>query len=130
MQATEQRTIKKRDSGDKIWITSNSLVEFAPENRPFNYEVLESEEQVGQALFDELASYAAQKDGDISIVLLGGRGGQAMYRIISRLAEAGEIDDLLGRLNVFTQDALAPMRMNSALSFVRDFERLLGPTFF
>jgi len=37
---------------------------------------------------------------------------------------------LLGRLCVFTQDALAPMRMGSGLSFVRDFERLLGAGFF
>src|SRR5688500_9770052 len=110
MQATEQRTFKKRVSGDKVWIASDSDVGFAPENRRFQYEVLETEEQVGRAMFDELVTYAAQKDGDISIVLLGGRGGQAMYRIISRLAEADQIDGLLGRLNVFTQDALAPMR--------------------
>src|SRR5205814_10339346 len=31
---------------------------------------------------------------------------------------------------VFTQDALAPMRMDNAFSFVRDFERLLGDAFF
>ena len=37
---------------------------------------------------------------------------------------------MLGRLNVFTQDALAPMRINNAFSFVRDFERLLGDSFF
>jgi hypothetical protein len=32
-------------------------------------------------------------------------------------------------MNVFTQDALAPMRMDNAFSFVRDFERLLGDAF-
>ncbi|MEQ1646550.1 MAG: hypothetical protein ABL959_24055, partial [Pyrinomonadaceae bacterium] len=53
-----------------------------------------------------------------------------MYRIFSNLAETAEIDELLGRLHVFTQDALAPMRMANGLSFVRDFERLLGPKFF
>ena len=37
--------------------------------------------------------------------------------------------DLL-RLHVFTQDALAPLRMDNGLSFVRDFERLLGEEFF
>jgi 6-phosphogluconolactonase/glucosamine-6-phosphate isomerase/deaminase len=81
-------------------------------------------------MFDELLAYAREKSGDISIVLLGGRGGQAMYRLIRESAGTGEIDDLLSRLNVFTQDALAPMRMNNGLSFVRDFERLLGPEFF
>jgi 6-phosphogluconolactonase/glucosamine-6-phosphate isomerase/deaminase len=64
------------------------------------------------------------------MVLLGGRGAQAMYRLINELSQTGEIDDLLGRLHVFTQDALAPMRMNNGLSFVRDFERLLGDKFF
>ena len=53
-----------------------------------------------------------------------------MYRKIADLAETTEIDGLLGRLHVFTQDALAPMRMANGLSFVRDFERLLGPKFF
>jgi 6-phosphogluconolactonase/glucosamine-6-phosphate isomerase/deaminase len=64
------------------------------------------------------------------MILLGGRGAQAMYKIINRLSQTGEIDALLGRLHVFTQDALAPMRMNNGLSFVRDFERLLGDDFF
>ena len=33
-------------------------------------------------------------------------------------------------MDVFTQDALAPMRKDNAFSFVRDFERLLGESFF
>jgi 6-phosphogluconolactonase/glucosamine-6-phosphate isomerase/deaminase len=96
----------------------------------FKYNVLDSEQAVGQAMFDELMDYAAEKSGDVVIVLLGGRGAQAMYRIIAERATTNEIDDLLGRLHVFTQDALAPMRMNNGLSFVRDFERLLGDEFF
>jgi 6-phosphogluconolactonase/glucosamine-6-phosphate isomerase/deaminase len=130
MQTAEQRTISKRVSGDRIWISSGARSILDPSNRTFEFEVLESEEAVGQAMFDELVSYAETKEGEISIVLLGGRGAQAMYRIIARLAEAGQIDELLSRLNVFTQDALGPMRMNNSLSFVRDFERLLGPAFF
>jgi 6-phosphogluconolactonase/glucosamine-6-phosphate isomerase/deaminase len=46
------------------------------------------------------------------------------------MARGSEIDDLLSRLHVFTQDALAPLRMDNGLSFVRDFERLLGESFF
>jgi 6-phosphogluconolactonase/glucosamine-6-phosphate isomerase/deaminase len=49
---------------------------------------------------------------------------------LGELARTGEADELLSRLRVFTQDALAPMRMESGLSFVRDFERLLGTDFF
>ena len=97
---------------------------------PYKYEVLATEEAVGQAMFDELVSYAEKKSGDIVIVLLGGRGAQAMYKIISEKSQTGEIDDLLSRLHVFTQDALAPLAMSNGLSFVRDFERLLGDKFF
>jgi 6-phosphogluconolactonase/glucosamine-6-phosphate isomerase/deaminase len=81
-------------------------------------------------MFAELEKTAREKQGDLVILLLGGRGAQAMYRLIRRKAEDGEIDELLSRLHVFTQDALAPMRMNNAFSFVRDFERLLGDEFF
>ncbi|MEP6850519.1 MAG: hypothetical protein ABI999_16800 [Acidobacteriota bacterium] len=81
-------------------------------------------------MFDELVAYAAENQGDIVIVLLGGRGAQAMFRLVADLAGSDEIDGLLNRLHVFTQDALAPMRMNNSLSFVRDFERLLGDDFF
>src|SRR5205085_9473990 len=54
----------------------------------------------------------------------------ARYRLIAGKAVTDQLDDVLSRLRVFTQDALAPMRMENGLSFVRDFERLLGPTFF
>lgn len=129
MQSSEKRTFEKRVVDDRIWLWSDRPV-FAPVNRPFEFEILESEESVGKAMFDELVSYADSNDGDLTMVLLGGRGAQAMYKIINRLAETEQIDELLGRLHVFTQDALAPMRMDNGLSFVRDFERLLGDNFF
>ena len=131
MQTSEQKTITARRSGENTWLQSVAGAELPTSPVPaYKYNVLDSEESVGQAMFDELVSYAAAKDGDIVVILLGGRGAQAMYRVIAERAAAGEIDDLLGRLHVFTQDALAPMRMNNSLSFVRDFERLLGDAFF
>jgi 6-phosphogluconolactonase/glucosamine-6-phosphate isomerase/deaminase len=81
-------------------------------------------------MLEELVDYSSTKDGDIVMVLLGGRGAQAMYRILAERAKTNESDELLGRLHVFTQDALAPMKMGNSLSFVRDFERLLGDVFF
>ena len=131
MRTSEQKTILSRKSGDNIWLSS-ALGRHAPDEAvgDFRYRVLDREELVGQAMFEELISYAGEKSGDIVIVLVGGRGGQAMYRVIAEKAETGEIDELLSRLHVFTQDALAPMRMNNGLSFVRDFERLLGDAFF
>ena len=130
MQTAANQEAAKSQLDGHVWIRSRVAPVFDPARRQFSYNVLETEEQVGRAMFDELVAYSKQTSGDITIVLLGGRGGQAMYRLIRRSTEAGEIDDLLSRLNVFTQDALGPMRMNNSLSFVRDFERLLGPMFF
>ena len=131
MKTSEQRNIKRRATEDNIWLEAVGVPE--PQIDPmseFVYNVLDTEDAVGEAMFRELRDYAESKGGDINVVLLGGRGAQAMYKLIRRLTEAGEIDELLSRLNVFTQDALAPMRMANGLSFVRDFERLLGDRFF
>ena len=121
-------------AGENVWLSRAS--DDAGEEflrlpaRKINYEVLESEEAVGRAMLEDLEEYARARAGDLVIILLGGRGAQAMYRLLSGKARTGEADRLLGRLHVFTQDALAPMRMDNGLSFVRDFERLLGPDFF
>src|SRR6476661_4698783 len=123
--------IQRRVQGNNIWLeTSGASMPDTAVAGKFDYTVLRDEDAVGEAMFNELVDYAAANPGDIVIVLLGGRGAQAMYRRIRTLTENGEIDDLLARLHVFTQDALAPMRMNNGLSFVRDFERLLGDVFF
>lgn len=126
---TERRTV-----GENVWLAqeNNRVAEiFAVKNvPPYKYEILESEIAVGQAMLDELENSAKEKSGDLTVLLLGGRGAQAMYRAVRERAETGELDELLGRLHVFTQDALAPLRMDNGLSFVRDFERLLGEPFF
>ncbi|HSK73217.1 MAG TPA: hypothetical protein VK892_16075 [Pyrinomonadaceae bacterium] len=130
MTASEKKTINRRVAGNNVWLGYSESTSL-PKNLPdYDYEILETEEAVGQAMFDELVAYSKEKAGDIVIILLGGRGAQAMYRIINEKSQTDEIDDLLGHLHVFTQDALAPMRMNNGLSFVRDFERLLGDKFF
>lgn len=130
MVSAAQSTIGRRVIDGNIWLSRPDGPSATPNNDRYRYTVLEKEEVVGQAMFGELAAYANEKTGDIVIVLLGGRGAQAMYRIICELAKTSEIDSLLGRLHVFTQDALAPLRMNNSLSFVNDFHRLLGPVFF
>jgi len=131
VQTSAKKIVERRVAGNNIWLRfSGPDAEHKRSIGPFKYDVLESEAAVGQAMFDELLAYADKKEGDITLVLLGGRGAQAMYKLVRGLAETDAIDDLLGRLHVFTQDALAPMRMTNGLSFVRDFERLLGPSFF
>ena len=93
-------------------------------------EVLETEEDVGVAQLEEIERAVAEKSGDVVMILLGGRGAQAMYRLVAELARTSALDDLLSRLHVFTQDALAPLPMTNPLNFVSDFQRLLGADFF
>ena len=130
-QTFPKRTVERREAGNNVWLSYLSAhIRSIDPKQAFKYSVLESEDAAGRAMLDELIAYADEKPGDITMILLGGRGAQAMYRLINALAETNEIDELLGRLHVFTQDALAPMRMANGLSFVRDFERLLGDQFF
>jgi 6-phosphogluconolactonase/glucosamine-6-phosphate isomerase/deaminase len=126
--------IERRVAGENVWLyhagadEQVELMKYSPQS--LNYEVLECEEAVGRAMFAELVEVADKKQGDLTVVILGGRGGQALHRLLGEKAKSSEIDHLLARMNVFTQDALARMRMDNAFSFVRDFERLLGEPFF
>lgn len=131
--ATSQQRIGKRVAGGNVWLShagssSNSLAELIPQQ--LSYEVLPSEEEVGRAMLQEIEAAANSKEGDLVIIILGGRGAQALHRLLGILAKTDEKDWLLKRLHIFTQDALAPLRMDNGLSFVRDFERLLGEDFF
>lgn len=134
MFAAESNKTARRTIGVNVWLSRRSAeiesLFSRPEVSPYKYEIIETEEAVGAQMLEELKKVAAGKTGDVTMILLGGRGAQAMYRLINRLIPSGELDELLARLHVFTQDALAPMRMDNGLSFVRDFERLLGEDFF
>jgi 6-phosphogluconolactonase/glucosamine-6-phosphate isomerase/deaminase len=122
-------SLARRVIGANVWLATDDTASQV-EVHELKYEVMESEDAVGQAQFEEIERAAATKEGDLVIILLGGRGAQALYRLLGEFAKTDKIDHLLGRLHVFTQDALAPMRMDNGLSFVRDFERLLGSAFF
>lgn len=134
---TEKQTINfsRRVVGENIWLsrdvneatTFSDLSKFEP--KTLKPQILESESAVGRAMLAELEEIANSKNGDIVMILLGGRGAQALHRLLGERAKKGH-DELISRLCVFTQDALAPMQMNNGLSFVRDFERLLGDAFF
>lgn len=126
-------SLARHEVGPNVWLSPRQASHkdaLRSSVRSFKYEVVESEEAVGRAQLEEIQQVAANKAGDLVIILLGGRGAQALYRLLGEMALADKIDDLLGRLHVFTQDALAPLRMDNGLSFVRDFERLLGRAFF
>ena len=113
-----------------VWLGREGADVSQAQARLIDYEVLPNEEAVGRAQWEEIQRAAREKEGDLVIILLGGRGAQAMYRHVAEIARTDAADELLGRLHVFTQDALAPLRMDNGLSFVRDFERLLGESFF
>src|SRR5262249_45232999 len=135
----ETAAFRRRSVSDNIWLervtgVGDSAEELSRLARlpgfDVNPDVLDSEDAVGRAMLQELEAAAAAKTGDLVVVILGGRGAQDLHRRLGELAAQGDADGLIGRLRVFTQDALAPMRMDNSFSFVRDFERLLGPHFF
>ncbi|MFL6285352.1 MAG: 6-phosphogluconolactonase [Pyrinomonadaceae bacterium] len=132
MSTPKQHNYRRRAAGENVWLgrTAGESAAAGAEARPIEYEVLPTEEAVGAAQWEEIRRAAAEKEGDLSIILLGGRGAQAMYKRAAEIARTSDEDELLARLHVFTQDALAPMRVENGLSFVRDFERLLGEAFF
>src|SRR5262249_60423248 len=78
-----------------------------------NPEVLASEQRVGQVQLEEIRQAVAEKSDDVVMILLGGRGAQALSRLVGELAQTSALDDVLGRLHVFTQDALAPLGMDN-----------------
>ncbi len=118
------------EDNNNIWLSQNDKQSFNIKDFGVTPVVLGNEAEVGKAMLNELYSTATSKEGDINIALLGGRGAQEMHRLLGEIAKTDEQDELLARLNVFTQDALAPMGMDNGLSFVRDFERILGDAFF
>jgi 6-phosphogluconolactonase/glucosamine-6-phosphate isomerase/deaminase len=134
MIAPTKYQVQRRTSGENVWLgRSGEKAQAALASlsaQTLKYEVLDSEAAVGRAMLDELKTTAREQDGNLTIILLGGRGAQALHRLLGHLAKTDEADSLLSRLHVFTQDALAPMRMENSFSFVRDFERLLGDDFF
>ncbi|MFI1771525.1 hypothetical protein [Thalassobellus citreus] len=127
---TNNSQFTKYEDNNNIWLSQKNNQEFNLTDYGVTPTILESEAQVGQAMLNELYSTAASKEGDINIALLGGRGAQELHRLLGALAKSNKEDSLLARLNVFTQDALAPMGMSNGFSFVRDFERILGDEFF
>ena len=134
MVTTATEKISRRVVANNIWFSDaatnarEQLARLAVHG--IDCEALESEEAVGRAMLDEIETAAREKEGDLTVVIVGGRGGQALHRLLGEKAMTNEIDHLLNRLNIFTQDALAPIEMDNAFSFVRDFERLLGKAFF
>src|SRR5438034_6461555 len=129
MIAAPKARVQRRTVGDNVCLSragnnaQDALASLKP--KKLHPEVLESEEAVGRAMVDELELAAREKAGDLTIILLGGRGAQAMHRQLGHLAKTGQADNLLNRLNVFTQDALAPMRSEEHTSELQSHSDLV-----
>lgn len=134
MSSPSLANLTRRVVGENIWLAYTNREPKSELARLSVHElrptIIETEEEVGRAMLKELEAEAGAKQGDIVIALLGGRGAQALHRLLGERARTGDPGGLISRLHVFTQDALAPMRMENSFSFVRDFERLLGAEFF
>jgi 6-phosphogluconolactonase/glucosamine-6-phosphate isomerase/deaminase len=124
-------SLTERTVGDNRWFAETGDIAFPNRSYSVQPEVLPDEASVGRAMLAELEAVAQAKPASepVSIALLGGRGAQALHQLLGEYARQGDPTGLLARLHVFTQDALAPLPMGNAFSFVRDFERLLGTAF-
>ena len=133
MSAASPQNLVRRSVGQNVWLSRGEADQTYLAGLPtyeLKYETLASEDAIGQAMFEEIQAAANAKEGALVMILLGGRGAQALHRLLGQMAATDEHDSLLARVHVFTQDALAPLRLDNGLSFVRDFERLLGDQFF
>ena len=76
--ATSKVKIERHVVGENIWLRDGNrdaqteLMKHAPQ--ALEYEVLDSEQAVGQAMFEELVRAANDTEGDLTVVILGGRG--------------------------------------------------------
>jgi hypothetical protein len=72
MSAASKQTIGRRSVGAKIWLShdaaDNEFLSKLPVN-DIRFEVQQSEEAVGRAMFDEIVSAAAAKNGPLVIVI-------------------------------------------------------------
>ena len=101
----------KYEDSNNTWLSKSEIHDFSYIDYGVDPIVLATEAEVGKAMLQELYSTAESKEGDINIALLGGRGAQELHRLLGEVAKTEVQDELLARLNVFTQDALAPMGM-------------------
>ncbi len=93
--------ITRRVVGNNVWLSDAQPDPNAQLlAHGLNYEVMESEEAVGRAMLAEIEAAARSKEGDLTIILLGGRGAQAMHSLIGEQARTNKLDHLLNRLHV------------------------------
>jgi len=89
MSAASTQIIRRRSVGGNVWLSHESANPDYLASLPvqqLKYEVAPSEEAVGLWMFDEIKRAAADKPGPLVIVILGGRGAQALHRLLGVIA--------------------------------------------
>ena len=88
MSTARKQIIQRRAVNGNVWLghdaAENHYLATLPV-RDIACEVLPSEEAVGQAMLAEIENAAATKDGQLVIVIVGGRGGQALHLLLGAL---------------------------------------------
>src|SRR5215831_11605184 len=85
-QAPGAKRLARRLTGGNVWFydpeTSADTILNRLSPTPIEPEVMASEAAVGRAMVAEIEEAARARDGDLVIIILGGRGGQAMHRLL------------------------------------------------
>src|SRR5829696_7758401 len=89
MSATSKQSIRRRVAGENVWLSHDAAESGYLGTLPVRdipYEVMSSEEAIGRAMLEEIRTAAEIKDGSLVIVIVGGRGGQALHRLLGARA--------------------------------------------
>lgn len=76
--------MRRRAAGTNIWLAHDAAEADYLAKLPIHdipCEVLPSEEAVGRAMFEEITDAEEAKAGSLVVIIVGGRGGQALHRL-------------------------------------------------
>lgn len=123
-------SLVRRVVNGEIWIKdTNFNPQLSSPIQPFKLKVFKTEEELAQEQYRTLTNLVRRSSRIVNMMMLGGRDAQAFQYLLGEKARKGDPDRIIRKLNVFTQVALAPLNADNSLSFVRDFERILGQDF-
>src|ERR1043165_2701040 len=97
MAAPRKQAIVRRSVAGNIWLSHDAADDGYLATLPvkdLRYEIWSADQVVGRMMFEEIQSVADAKDGPIVIVIVGGRGGQALHRLLGLAAKTDGYDEL------------------------------------
>ena len=111
MSVPRSQNIRRRVVGNNVWLghdsagTNERLAQAAVHK--IEPDVQPTEVAVGRAMWAEIEAAAKAKQGDLVILLLGGRGAQALHRLVGERRVPAK---LMNYSNVFTFLPKTPWR--------------------